>query len=68
MTAWNKGHAAPYFPTQPQPKHRHTSGKTRTRWSNQRNRFNPIKTEHYNMQNKEMTGFRKVDIIKPTPK
>ena len=51
-SAWNKEHAKSYFPTQPQPKHRHTSGKTRIRWSNWRNRFNPIKTEHYNMQNK----------------
>ena len=48
-SAWNKGHAVPYFPTQPQPKHRCTLRKTRTRWSNQRHRFNPIKTEHYNM-------------------
>ena len=67
-SAWNKGHDAPYFPTQPQPKHRHTSGKTRTRWFNWRNRFNPIKTEHYNMQNREMMDFRKVDLIKPSPK
>ena len=67
MSAWNKGHAAPYLPTQPQPKHRHTSGKTRTRWSNQRNRFNPIKTDHYNMH-REMMDFRKVNLIKPTPK
>ena len=44
-SAWNKGHAAPYFPAQPQPKHRCTSGKTRTRWSNWRHRFNPIKME-----------------------
>ena len=66
--AWNKGHATPYFPTQPQPKHRHTSGKTRTRWSNQSHRFNPIKTERYNMQNREMTDFNKIDIVKPTPK
>ena len=22
-SAWNKGHTAPYFPAQPQPKHRH---------------------------------------------
>ena len=43
-SAWNKGHAAPYFPTQPQPKCRYTLGKTRTRWSNQRHRFNPMKT------------------------
>ena len=68
MTAWNRGHTVPYPPTQSQPKHRCTSGKTRTKWSNQRNRFNPIKTEHYNMQNKEMTDFRKVNLIKLTPK
>ena len=68
LLAWNKGHAESYFPTQPQPKHRHTSGKTTTRWSNWRNRFNPIKTEHYNTQNREMTDFRKIDLIKLTPK
>ena len=68
MSAWNKGHAKSYFPTQPQPKHRHTSGKTRTRWSNGRNRFNPIKMEHYNTQNKETTDFGKDDLVKPTPK
>ena len=67
-SAWNKRHAAPYLPTQPQPKHGRITGKTRTRWSNCRNRFNPIKTLHYNMQNREMTDFRKVDLIKPTPK
>ena len=54
--AWNKGHPKSYFPTQPQPKCRHTSGKTRTRGSNWRNRFNPIKMECYNMQNKWQTG------------
>ena len=42
MSAWNKGHAKSYFPTQPQLNCRHTSGKTRTRWSNERNRFNLI--------------------------
>ena len=68
MTAWNKGHAASYPPSQPQPKCRHTSGMTRTRWSNQRNRFNLIKTECCNMQNKETMDFRKVNLIKPTPK
>ena len=44
-SAWNKGHATSYFSTQSQPKCRHTLGKTRIRWSNQRNRFNPIKME-----------------------
>ena len=68
MSAWNKGHAAPYFPTQPQPKCRCTSGKTRTRWSNWRHRFNPIKTEHYNTQDRETMDFNKIDIVKPTPK
>ena len=48
MSAWNKGHATSYFSAQPQPKCRCTSGKTRTRWSNWRNRFNLIKTEWYN--------------------
>ena len=67
-SGWNKGHTAPYFPTQPQPKHRHTSGKTRTRWSNWRHRFNPIKMGQYNMQDREMTDFNKIDIVKPTPK
>ena len=67
-SAWNKGHAAPYFPTQPQPKHRCTSGKTSSRWSYQRHRFNPMKTEHYNMQDRETTDFRKVDMIELTPK
>ena len=67
-SAWNKGHALPYFPTQPQPKQRCTSGKTRTRWSNWRHRFNPMKTECYNMQDKETIDFNKIDVVKPTPK
>ena len=48
MSAWNKGYATSYFSAQPQPRCRHTLGKTRTRWSNRRNQFNPIKTESYN--------------------
>ena len=67
-SAWNKGHATSYFSTQPQPKHRPTSGKTRTRWSNWRNQFNPIKTEWYNMQDRDPIDFNKIDIVKPTPK
>ena len=67
-SVWNKGHAAPYFPTQPQPKCRCTLGKTRTRWSNWWHRFNPIKTEQYNTQDREMTDFNKIDIVKPTSK
>ena len=68
MSAWNKGHAMSYFSTQPKPKCRHTSGKTRTRWSNQRNRYNPIKTEWYNTQDRDTIDFYKIDIVKPTPK
>ena len=65
-SAWNKGHAMSYFSTQP--KCRHTLGKTRTRWSNHRNRFNPIKTEQYIMQDRDTIDFNKIDIIKPDPK
>ena len=32
------------------------------------NRFNPIKTEQYNMQNKDTIDFSKTDVVKPTPK
>ena len=67
-SAWNKGHTAPYFPTQPQPKCRCTLEKTRTRCSNQRHRFNPIKIECYNMQDRETMDFNKIDILEPTPK
>ena len=44
-SAWNKSHGMPYLFAQPQPKHGHTLGKTRTGWSNWRNWFNLIKTE-----------------------
>ena len=57
-----------YFSTQPQPKHRHTLRKTRTRWYNQRNCFNPIKMEWYNTQDRDTTDFNKIDIVKPIPK
>ena len=65
---WNKGHATSYFSAQPQPKCRCTLGKTRTRLSNQRNQFNPIRTEWYNTQDKDTIDFNKIDIIKPAPK
>ena len=56
-SAWNKGHDMSYFSAQPQPKCRCTSRKTRTRWSNWRNRFNPIKTEWYNTQDRDTIDF-----------
>ena len=68
MSAWYKGHAMSYFSTPTQPKHKYISGKTRTRWSNQRNCFNPIKIERYNTQDSDTTNFNKIDIVQPTPK
>ena len=67
-SVWNKSHATPYFSAQPQPKCRCTLEKTMTRWSNQRNRFNPIKTEWYNMQDRDTVDFNKIDIVKCNPK
>ena len=67
-SAWNKGHAMSYFSAQPQPECRCTLGKTRTRWSNWRYRFNPIRIEQYNMQDRNTIDFNKTDIAKPTPK
>ena len=68
MSAWNKGHATSYFSAPHQPKCRHTLGKTRTRWSTQRNCFNLIKTEWYNTQDQDTTDFNNIDIVKHTPK
>ena len=67
-SAWNKSHAMSYFSALPQPKCRHSSGKTRTRWSNWRDRFNPLKIERYNMQDRDTIDFNKIDIVKPIPK
>ena len=66
--AWNKDHATSYFSAPAKPKCRHTLGKTRTRWCNWRNCFNPIKTKQYNTQDWDITNFNKIDIVKPTPK
>ena len=51
VTAWDNNNAMPYFSAPPKPKHnprKHAPGKTWTRWSNQRHRFNPIKMDRYN--------------------
>ena len=48
---WDNNNVMPYFSAPPKPIHnprKHAPGKTRTRWSNQRHRFNPIKTDRYN--------------------
>ena len=65
--AWNIDHALPYFSTPTKPKCKHTSGKTRTRWSNQRHRFNAIKTERYNTRDTDSMDLNKIDIIQPAP-
>ena len=56
-----------YFSAPPKPKHKCAIGKTRTRWSNRRHCFNPIKTERCNMQDSNLTDLNKIDIIQPTP-
>ena len=68
MMAWNDGHAASYFSAPTQSKCKCTSGKTRTRWSNERHHFNPIKMDRYNTQDHDMTDYNKIDIVQPTPK
>ena len=67
-TAWNNGHATSYCSAPTQPKHKCTSGKNRTRWSNQRHHFNPIKMERFNTQDHDMTDYNKIDIVQPTPR
>ena len=49
---WDNNNAMPYFSAPPKPRHnprKHVPGKTRTRWSNRRHSFNPIKTDRFNM-------------------
>ena len=66
-SVWNGGHTMSYHPPQTQPKWKCTPGKTQTRWSNHRNRFNLIKTEHFNMLNWETEDYKKLDLVEPTP-
>ena len=68
MMAWNNDHASPNFSASTKPKCKHTSGKTRTRWSNQRHQFNPKETERYNIWDTNLTDLNKIDIIQPAPK
>ena len=61
----------PYFSAPPKPKHnprKHAPGKTRTRWSNQRHRFNPIKTDRFNKCDSDSSNWNKLDMIQLTPK
>ena len=71
VTAWDNNNAMPYFSVPPKPRHnprKHASGKARTRWSNQRHRFNPIKTDRCNTCDSNSGDWNKLDIIQPTPR
>ena len=68
---WTNSSTTPQFSTPPRPHHttrKCTPGKTRTRWSSHRHRFNPIKTNRYDTQNTTQDKLNKADIIQPTPK
>ena len=68
---WDNNNAMPYISTPPKPKHNprnHAPSKTRTRWSNQRHRFIPIKMDRYNAHDSNSSDMNKLDIIQPTPK
>ena len=71
VTVWDNNNAMPHFTAPPKPKHnpkKRAPGKTRTRWSNQRHRFNPIKMDRYNTCDSNPSDMNKLDIIQPTPK
>ena len=65
---WNNGLATSYFSAPTKPKCKCAPGKTKTRWSNQRYHFSPIKTERYNTQDRDLTDFSKIHLIQPTPR
>ena len=70
-TAWDNNNAMPYVSTPPKPKHnprKHAPGKTRTRWSSQRHRFNPINMDRYNTCDSDFSDWNKPNIIQPTPR
>ena len=69
--AWDNNNAMPYFSAPPKPKHnprKHAPGMTRTRWSNQRHRFNPIMMDRYNTCDSNSSDWKKLDIIQPPPR
>ena len=68
---WDNNNATPHFTAPIKPKHnprKHAPGKTRARWSNQRQRFNSIKTDRYDTHDSNSSDMNKLDIIQPTPK
>ena len=71
VMAWDNNNTMPYFSTPLKPKHNSRKcapGKTKTRWSNQGHRFNPIKMDRYNTYDRNSSDMNKLDIIQPTPK
>ena len=70
-TVWDNNNTIPYFSTPPKPKHNPREcapGKTRSRWSKQRHRFNPIKTDRFNTCDSDSSDWNKLDVIQPTPR
>ena len=68
---WNNNNAMPQFSAPSKPKRnprKCAPGKTRTRWSNQKHRFNLIKTDRYNTCNFKPNDMNKIDMIEPSPK
>ena len=69
--AWDSNNAMSYFSALPKPRHnlrKHAPGTIRTRWSNQRHRFNPIKTDRFNTHDTDSSDWNKLDIVQPTPR
>ena len=68
---WDNNNATPYFSAPPKPKHnprKHAPGRTRTRWSNRRHRFSPIKMDRYNTCDSDSSDWNKLDTIQPNPR
>ena len=68
---WNNNNPMPQFSAPSKPKcnpRKHAPGKTRTRWSNQKHRFNPIKTNRYNTYDIKPNDMNKINVIYPSPK
>ena len=69
MTPWNNGSMVQFSapPKLSENSRKHAIGKIRTRWSNCNHRFNPIKTNGYNMMNMKPINLSKIDIVQPIP-
>ena len=68
---WNNNNPMPQSSAPSKPKcnpRKCAPGKTRTRWSNQKHRFNPIKTDRFNTHNIKPNDMNKIDVIDSSPK